>query len=264
VTFNRRSFVIAAAMLAIAGSISPSFAAAQGTGDPKATVQAFYDTLEETMKQGEELGFDGRYKKLDPVIHQTFDVPVMAKIAIGTEWTVFTADEKTRMLDAFGRYMVTTYAARFKSYKGQKFEVGEVKQPAENRTLVETKLIRSNGDPVALNYLFRPDVDGHEDHRHGVAAAADGRQDRQPAAILHADVKDQEIRLIRLQTREGFIHRASAEDDVMAVRTQELHHAVKEDRVIVDYCYLSHHVCDLCNDKGNLMDISEFMLKLWK
>jgi phospholipid transport system substrate-binding protein len=160
VTFNRRSFVIAAAMLAIAGSISPSFAAAQGTGDPKATVQAFYDTLEETMKQGEELGFDGRYKKLDPVIHQTFDVPVMAKIAIGTEWTVFTADEKTRMLDAFGRYMVTTYAARFKSYKGQKFEVGEVKQPAENRTLVETKLIRSNGDPVALNYLFRPDVDG--------------------------------------------------------------------------------------------------------
>jgi phospholipid transport system substrate-binding protein len=161
VTFNRRSFVIAAAMLAIAGSISPSFAAAQGTGDPKAIVQAFYDTLEETMKQGEELGFDGRYKKLDPVIHQTFDVPVMAKIAIGSEWTVFTADEKTRMLDAFSRYMVTTYAARFKSYKGQKFEVGEVKQPAENRTLVETKLIRSNGEPVALNYLFRPDADGN-------------------------------------------------------------------------------------------------------
>ena len=159
-TFNRRSFVIAAAMLAIGSGVSPSFAAAQDTADPKATVQAFYDTLEETMKQGEELGFDGRYKKLDPVIHQTFDVPVMAKIAIGTEWTVFTADEKTRMLDAFGRYMVTTYAARFKSYKGQKFEVGEVKQPAENRTLVETKLIRSNGDPVALNYLFRPDVDG--------------------------------------------------------------------------------------------------------
>ena len=159
-TFNRRGFLVAAALLAIGNSISPSFAAAQSTGDPKAIVQAFYDTLEETMKQGEELGFDGRYKKLDPVIHQTFDVPVMAKIAIGTEWTVFTADEKTRMLDAFGRYMVTTYAARFKSYKGQKFEVGEVKQPAENRTLVETKLIRSNGDPVALNYLFRPDVDG--------------------------------------------------------------------------------------------------------
>jgi len=160
VTFNRRGFLIAAALLAIGSSISPSFAAAQSTGDPKAIVQAFYDTLEETMKQGEELGFDGRYKKLDPVIDQTFDVPVMAKIAVGAEWTRFTADEKTRMLDAFNRYMVTTYAARFKSYDGQKFEVGEVKQPAENRTLVETKLVRSDGDPVALNYLFRPGADG--------------------------------------------------------------------------------------------------------
>jgi phospholipid transport system substrate-binding protein len=143
-----------------AGSISPTFAAAQGTGDPKAIVQSFYDALEDTMKQGEQLGFDGRYKKLEPVIHQTFDVPVMAKIAVGAEWTGFTADEKTNMLDAFDRYMVTTYAARFKAYKGQKFEVGEVKTPADNRALVETKLYKSNGEPVALNYLFRPGSDG--------------------------------------------------------------------------------------------------------
>jgi phospholipid transport system substrate-binding protein len=152
--------MIAAAMLAIGSSVSPSFAAAQGAGDPKAAVQAFYHTLEETMKQGEELGFDGRYEKLEPVIQSTFDVPVMAKIAVGAEWMKFDADEKERMLDAFSRYMVTTYAARFKSYKGQQFQVGEVKQPADNRVLVETKLIRSNGEPVSLNYLFRPDADG--------------------------------------------------------------------------------------------------------
>ena len=159
--FNRRGFMIAAAMLAVGSSISPSFAAAQGTGDPKAIVQGFYDALEETMKQGTELGFDGRYKKLEPVIHETFDVPVMAKIAIGSEWTNFSADQKTLMLKTFDQYMVTTYASRFKSYNGQKFEVGEVKEPADNRALVETRLIRANGDPIALNYLFRPDDDGN-------------------------------------------------------------------------------------------------------
>ena len=153
--------MIAAAMLAVGSSISPSFAAAQGTGDPKAIVQGFYDALEETMKQGTELGFDGRYKKLEPVIHETFDVPVMAKIAIGSEGTNFTADQKTLMLKTFDQYMVTTYASRFKSYNGQKFEVGEVKEPADNRALVETRLIRANGDPIALNYLFRPDDDGN-------------------------------------------------------------------------------------------------------
>jgi phospholipid transport system substrate-binding protein len=161
VRFNRRGFVIAAAMLAIGSSISPTFAAAQDPGDPKATVQTFYDALEDTMKHGSELGFDGRYKKLEPVIQQTFDVPVMAKIAVGSGWTAFSADEKNRLLDAFGRYMVTTYAARFKSYDGQQFQVGDVKQPADNRTLVETKLIRTNGDPISLNYLFRPDDSGN-------------------------------------------------------------------------------------------------------
>lgn len=157
---NRRGFLIAAAVLAVGTGISPSYAAAQGASDPKAVVQSLYDALLETMQQGEELGFDGRYNKLEPVIHQSFDVPVMAKIAIGPEWTKFTAEEKDRMLQAFDRYMVTTYAARFKTYKGQKFQVGQVKQPAENRALVETNLIRSNGEPIALNYLFRPGADG--------------------------------------------------------------------------------------------------------
>ena len=152
--------MIAAAMLAIGSGISPSFAAAQDTGDPKTIVQGFYDALEDTMKQGEQLGFDGRYKKLEPVIHETFDVPVMAKIAVGAEWTNLTADEKSKLLAAFDRYMITTYAARFKAYKGQRFEVGEVKQPAENRALVETRLVRANGDPIALNYLLRPDQNG--------------------------------------------------------------------------------------------------------
>jgi phospholipid transport system substrate-binding protein len=153
-------------MLAVGSSISPSYAAAQGSGDPKAIVQSFYDTLEETMKEGPDLGFDGRYKKLEPVIHQTFDVPVMAKIAVGAAWTSLKPDEKSRLLDAFDRYLVTTYAARFKSYKGQKFEVGEVKQPkvndvaAADRMLVETRLYKSNGEPIALNYLFRPGTDG--------------------------------------------------------------------------------------------------------
>ena len=159
-TLNRRGFLVAAAMVAIASGISTSYAAAQSSGDPKTMVQSFYATLEDTMKQGEELGFDGRYKKLEPVIHQTFDVPVMLKIAVGAEWTNFSADEKSKLLDAFDRYLVTTYASRFKSYKNQRFEVGEVKTPADNRTLVETKLYKSNGDPVALNYLFRPGTDG--------------------------------------------------------------------------------------------------------
>ncbi len=50
----------------------------------------------------------------------------------------------------------------------------------------------------------------------------------------------------------------------MPVRTQKLRHAIQEDGVVVDYRNLSHHVGDLGKDEGNLIEINEFMLKLWK
>jgi phospholipid transport system substrate-binding protein len=147
-------------MLAVGAGYFPTASFAQTPAEPKAKVQVFYDTLQETMQQGDQLGFDGRYKKLEPVIHDTFDVPTMAKIAIGAEWTKFTPEQKEKLLTVFNEYMVTTYASRFRTNKGLKFEVGEVKEPAVDRKLVESKLIRSNGDPIALNYLFRPAADG--------------------------------------------------------------------------------------------------------
>jgi phospholipid transport system substrate-binding protein len=157
---TRRGFLIAAAMLAVGAGYFSTASLAQTPAEPKAKVQVFYDTLQETMQQGDQLGFDGRYKKLEPVIHDTFDVPTMAKIAIGAEWTKFTPEQKEKLLTVFNEYMVTTYASRFRTNKGLKFEVGEVKEPAADRKLVESKLIRSNGDPIALNYLFRPASDG--------------------------------------------------------------------------------------------------------
>jgi phospholipid transport system substrate-binding protein len=157
---TRRGFLIAAAMLAVGAGYFSNSTFAQAPADPKAKVQVFYDALLETMQQGDQLGFDGRYEKLEPIIHDTFDVPTMLKIAIGAEWTKFTAEQKEKLLKVFDQYMVTTYAARFKSYKNQKFEVGEVKEPSENRKLVETRLIRSNGEPISLNYLFRPSDNG--------------------------------------------------------------------------------------------------------
>lgn len=159
---DRRGFLAAAATLAVGSGVFPSglVQADEVADDPKALVQAFYDVLLDNMKQGDALGFEGRYKALEPVIRRTFDVPVMAKIAIGPEWTNFPADKKASLLEVFDRYMITTYAARFKVNKGLKFEVGAVTEPGENRKLVATNLTRSNGEIVPLNYLFRPSADG--------------------------------------------------------------------------------------------------------
>lgn len=153
---DRRSFLNAALAGAVTMSVGGlSIGSARADDDPKATVQAFYDVLLDCMKHGKELGFDGRYQKLSPAVSQAFDVPIMARIAVGPTWTNMPADKKAAVLDVFTRYMVTTYAARFKEFGGQSFAVGDVTQPAADRKLVATQLIRPTGDPVQLNYVFR-------------------------------------------------------------------------------------------------------------
>lgn len=142
-------------LLGAAAALRPSFAFAQSGPDPVTIIGAFYDKLLDCMKRGPELGFDGRYQIIEPALNESFDVATMCKIAMGPEWTKMPGDKKGAVLLTFNKYMVATYAGRFKEFKNQQFKVGEAKPAGDGRILVETQLIRSNGEPVELNYLFR-------------------------------------------------------------------------------------------------------------
>jgi len=149
---SRRAFTATAASVALIGI--PGMAIADAT-EPAGVIQALYSTLLDTMKNGPALGFDGRFQKLEPAIHQAFDVATMCKIAIGPAWTTMPTDKKNALLVAFDKYLVSTYAARFKKFSGQQFQVGATKPAPGDRMLVESKLVKSDGEPIELNYLMR-------------------------------------------------------------------------------------------------------------
>jgi phospholipid transport system substrate-binding protein len=155
--FTRRRF---GALTLGAISVCAAGAAFADTAEPVAVVQALYDALSETMKDGEKLGFDGRYQKLQPVIHKVFDVATMCKIAMGGYWTTLSTEKKNAVLVAFDKYTVSTYAARFKADKGVRFKVGDTKQVPNQRLLVQSTIVKPDGEPVEVNYLFRQGAEG--------------------------------------------------------------------------------------------------------
>jgi phospholipid transport system substrate-binding protein len=145
-----------AAMLAV-GALPPAraFAAAPAPTD---AVRVFYDALLVTMKGGAALGQRGRYAKLEPVVRETFDVLYMTQVAAGSAWAALPEASRRELSETFGRYIAATWADRFKSYAGQKLEVtGE--RPAGAAPLVETRIIKANGEPVRINYLMRRNGD---------------------------------------------------------------------------------------------------------
>jgi phospholipid transport system substrate-binding protein len=139
-----------------AGLATPVLAADTGS-QPGAVVSGLDQSLLDVMQHAKQLGYDGRYAKLEPVVRQTFDIPYMTRIAVGPGWSTLTADQQAQLSDAFGKFIVSTYARRFDGFSGEKFEViGE--RPIGQATLVQTQLVKSGGEPIALNYVARQDA----------------------------------------------------------------------------------------------------------
>lgn len=140
----------------VAVPAAPALAAsASQAAAPLGPVQRLDDALIEVMKDAEALKFQGRFDKLAPVLNAVFDVPAMTKIAVGPMWTEATPDEQKAMVDVFGRYMITMYAARFKGYGGETFDIAGSKERDGGRVLVITKLNREDKEPVELSYLMK-------------------------------------------------------------------------------------------------------------
>ena len=122
--------------------------------DPQNNVRGFYNTLLTTMKEGRTLGHSGRYGRLAPVVDRVFDVPSMTRLAIGPSWETLSPAQQQQLTEAFRHYIAATYADRFDSYSGEQLQVtGEQSYNAD--VIVQTKIVKSNGEATTLNYLMR-------------------------------------------------------------------------------------------------------------
>jgi phospholipid transport system substrate-binding protein len=144
-----------ATSLGIATLAYPGRAAPASGGD---TVQGLYDTLLGAMKSGRSLGQSGRFARLEPVVRRSFDIPMMARLSVGSSWVTLSEAQRQQVTEGFARYISAIYADRFDSYAGQKFQVtGE--QPVAAGLMVKSQIIKANGEPVNVDYMMRRNGD---------------------------------------------------------------------------------------------------------
>jgi phospholipid transport system substrate-binding protein len=106
------------------------------------------------MRSGPSLGARGRYAQLEPVVRRVFDIPFMTRLAVGPQWAGLDEAQRQQVSQAFERYIAAIYADRFDSYSGERLQVtGEQSSPGG--TIITSQIVKSNGDPVNINYLLR-------------------------------------------------------------------------------------------------------------
>jgi phospholipid transport system substrate-binding protein len=135
--------------------------AAQGQGpasedDGAGTViQQLNESLLTIMKRADELGYQGRYELVAPVVKESFDLIFMAKKTVGRYWAKLSDDEKRRWVETFSGFTISNFADRFDGYSGQTFEIVGKKPASHETVMVLTELIRPESDNVELNYRMR-------------------------------------------------------------------------------------------------------------
>src|SRR5665213_3444273 len=144
---SRRTILSSALPLALA--LRPASAADAGA---PAVIQHFYDALLSVMKEAKRLSFDQRYQRLVPAVTQAYNLPLMTRLSVGPDWTKLQPPQQQALTDAFSRYTISVYANRF--------NVDPTPAANPNGALVQTTLVKSDGDKVALNYLMRQTAAG--------------------------------------------------------------------------------------------------------
>jgi phospholipid transport system substrate-binding protein len=134
---------------------APAAAAVPDEEAVRAPVARLYAGLGDVMKRSGDLDFAGRYEALQPIVAESFDLPFMAELILGRPFKELTAEQQKTWVDTFARLTTSTYADRFDSDSGVRFEIDRVEPAAQGTSLVRTRLLRTDGDPVKLDYRMR-------------------------------------------------------------------------------------------------------------
>lgn len=123
--------------------------------EPVGVVERLHAAMLDAMKRAEELGFDGRARRLLPVVQETFDLPFMARFVVGGGWRKFTPQERERWQALFTEYMVANYAGQIRAWSGETFETLGTEPAPRGTVLVRTRLVPGSGEPIELTYRLR-------------------------------------------------------------------------------------------------------------
>jgi phospholipid transport system substrate-binding protein len=160
---SARSFAVGAVAIALFASQSDAAADPASVPGGEVAVKAIEDlhaTLLAVMKNAAQLGFQGRYERLRPTLLAHYDFAFMSEKSVGRSWKDLDAAAREKVVDAFGRLAMATYAARFDGWNGERFEILGTQQATHDTLLVRTRIVRSGEEPVALDYRLHPVTDG--------------------------------------------------------------------------------------------------------
>jgi phospholipid transport system substrate-binding protein len=94
----------------------------------------------EVAKNADELGFQGRFDSLLPVVREIFDVRAMARGTIAPHWDSLTPEQQEAWVELFTKFHTSAVAHEHRSYSGQFFSILGERRDERGLVIVSIRL----------------------------------------------------------------------------------------------------------------------------
>ncbi|CAO3433292.1 MlaC/ttg2D family ABC transporter substrate-binding protein [Azospirillum doebereinerae] len=150
----RRQFLVSATLFAAAVRASVPAAAQSGDTDASAFIQGLGDEAIRTFSDKSRTR-EQRLERFQTLLHKGFDIPYIGRWVLGRYWNTATEQQQADYQSLFERLIIKTYAGRFLEYSGETFTVTGARPEGETDAMVATRITRTDGPPVTLEWRVR-------------------------------------------------------------------------------------------------------------
>ena len=98
---------------------------------------------------------DTKVSQAKALIAKQLDVDWMSKFVLGRYRRGISPEEMAKFTSTYHDYVVAIYASAVKHYKGQKVQVTNIRNVADNEFAVKTSVMRAGQDPLLIDYMVR-------------------------------------------------------------------------------------------------------------
>ncbi|GAB4260811.1 MAG: HpnM family protein [Methylomicrobium sp.] len=128
---------------------------AADSSDARSVVETFQAELIDVMKNGKELGFQGRFDKLAGPVSDSHDLNKIARVVVGREWEKLSEDQQQTLVDVFSRFSIASYAHNFKEYSGESFKFESEEETGRGGVIVHSYLVIPDDKDVKFDYMLK-------------------------------------------------------------------------------------------------------------
>ncbi len=132
-----------------------AFALDEGGATARQVVEKLQADLIAVMKDGNKLGYAGRYEKLKGPVSNSHDLTKIARIVVGKEGEKLSEEQQQKMEDAFSKLSIASYAHNFKDYSGESFVFDSEEETTRGGVVVHSHLVIPDDKPVKFDYMLK-------------------------------------------------------------------------------------------------------------